>query len=233
MRYLLSTLLSGLLLYAPHAISGPYEDGGIAHYNDKKLTSFISQTRISANSGDAVAQFDLAYLYARGMGLSQNHHKAMSWFKKSAQQGLPRAQNHLGLAYIEARGGIEQNYSKAAEWFQKSAMQGDAEGAYLLAGLYVRGRGVVQSHANAQQWLLKAAEQNHAFAQLSLGLNYSKGRGVKVNKSLAHMWFTLSAQNGSGFGREYGNKLAQTMSKEELKEAEEIRKQWLAAQPKL
>ncbi len=229
MHYLLAILLTALLLSVSHQLAaGPYEDGGIAHYDQQKLTNFISDTKKHAEDGDAVAQFDLAYLYARGMGLSQNHHKALSWFKKSALQGLARAQNHLGLAYIEARGGIKQNYKKAAEWFRKSAEQGDAEGAYLLAGLYSKGLGVSQSYSKAIQWYQQAAERNHPYAPLSLGLTYSEGRGVKVNKPLAYMWFTLSAQNGGGFGPEFRRKLSKTMNQDEIRQAEVLHKKWLA-----
>ena len=227
MRAPLFVLLTVFLLYAPHAMSGPYEDGGIAGYDKERLASFISRTKNAAASGDAEAQFDLGYLYARGMGMRQNHFQALRWFRKSAEQGLARAQNHLGLAYIEARGGIPRNYKEAAGWFRKSAEQGDAEGAYLLAGLYSKGLGLPQSYSRSLQWYQQAAEQNHVYAQLSLGLSYSEGRGVEINKALAHMWFTLAAQHGSDLAREYGRELTQTMSQDEIRKAEAMRKKWL------
>jgi len=227
MRALLFALLAFFLLHAPPAMSGPYEDGGIAHYDKAEIATFISQTKRAAASGDAVAQFDLGYLYARGMGMPQNHRQALIWLRKSAEQGLARAQNHLGLAYIEARGGIPRNYKEAAGWFRKSAEQGDAEGAYLLAGLYSKGLGLPQSYSRALQWYQQAAEKNHAYAQLSLGLSYSEGRGVEINKALAHMWFTLAAQNGSDLAREYGRELTQTMSQDEIGKAEAMRNKWL------
>ncbi|NWF35314.1 tetratricopeptide repeat protein [Mariprofundus sp. KV] len=227
MRRFFTTLFSGLL-FASQAISGPYEDGGISHYNNERLSTYLAETAKAAGTGDAVGQFNLGYLYSRGFGLPQDPMKALMWFQKSAEQGLARAQNHLGLAYIEARGGVSQNYKEAAQWFHKSAAQGDAEGAYLLAGLYSEGLGVPQSHAKAMKWHLRAAEQNHAYAQLSLGLHYSKGRGVEKSKTLAHMWFDLAAQNGSDLAREYEHELLQTMSGEEIREAERLRNKWLA-----
>ncbi|NWF38422.1 sel1 repeat family protein [Mariprofundus sp. NF] len=226
MRRFFTTLFSGLL-FASQAISGPYEDGGISHYNNERLSTYLAETAKAAGTGDAVAQFNLGYLYSRGFGLTQDPMKALMWFQKSAEQGLTRAQNHLGLAYIEARGGVSQNYKEAAQWFRKSAALGDAEGAYLLAGLYSEGLGVSQSHANAMKWHLQAAEQNHAYAQLSLGLHYSKGHGVEKNKTLAHMWFDLASQNGSDRAREYEHELVQTMSGQEIREAERLRNKWL------
>jgi len=228
MHTLLLAVFTCLALYAPQAMSGPYEDGGVAHYDRERLSTYIEETTKAADNGDAVAQFNLAYIYARGFGVSQDHIKALRWFRKSAEQGLPRAQNYLGLAYIEARGGVSQNYTEAAKWIRKSAEQGDAEGAYLLAGLYSRGLVLPHSYSKAIQWYQQAAEKNHAFAQLSLGLTYSEGRGVEVNKALAYMWFALSAENGGGLAREFGRELSQTMSQDEIRQAEEMRSKWLA-----
>ena len=225
---LLIAVFTYLALYAPQTISGPYEDGGVPHYDKGRLSTYIAETTKAADNGDAVAQFNLAHIYARGFGVSQDRIKALRLFSKSAEQGLPRAQNYLGLAYIEARDGVSKNHTEAARWIRTSAEQGDAEGAYLLAGLYSKGLVLPQSYFKAIQWYQQAAEKNHVLAQLSLGLTYSEGRGVEVNKALAHMWFTLSAENGGELAREFGWELSQTMSLDEVRLAEEMYKKLLA-----
>ncbi|MPX60376.1 SEL1-like repeat protein, partial [Moraxella catarrhalis] len=58
-----------------------------------------------AQSGDAVAQFDLAREYYQ----QGNHAKAFEWFTKAAHQGDAQAQYNLGVMYYEGQG-VRQDY---------------------------------------------------------------------------------------------------------------------------
>jgi TPR repeat protein len=51
--------------------------------------------RKSAESGDVLAQNNLAYLYEHGLGVNQNYNDAVIWYTKAAEGGLAQAQFNL------------------------------------------------------------------------------------------------------------------------------------------
>ena len=56
-------------------------------------------------------------------GVSRDAQAAVAWFRRSAEQGLPRAQYALGLCLQEGVG-IEKNEEEATVWFRRAAEQG-------------------------------------------------------------------------------------------------------------
>ena len=54
----------------------------------------------AANSGSALAQYNLGLAFANGQGVMLYQERAVSWYTKSALQGFPEAQYNLGMAYI-------------------------------------------------------------------------------------------------------------------------------------
>jgi TPR repeat protein len=54
--------------------------------------------RSLAEQGDAIAQFDLGFLYEQGKGVPQDYAEAVKWYWKSAEQGYYIAQTMLGEA---------------------------------------------------------------------------------------------------------------------------------------
>lgn len=57
--------------------------------------------------------------------------QASEWFRKAAEQGLPEAQNMLGLCFLYGQGVIKDE-TKAVDWFRKAAEQGYAEAQNML-----------------------------------------------------------------------------------------------------
>ncbi len=57
-----------------------------------------------AEQGDAVVQISLGWMYEKGQGVEQDYTKAVSWYRKAAEQGYAEAQFNLGLIY-DALGG--------------------------------------------------------------------------------------------------------------------------------
>jgi len=76
-----------------------------------------------AESGDAVAQFNLAMLYHSGSGLPQDEAEAVKWYIKSAENGYTKAQEYLAAAYREGWFGLHKDVKKAEYWEQKLAQQ--------------------------------------------------------------------------------------------------------------
>lgn len=106
-----------------------------------------------AQSGDAAAQFDLAYEYYQ----QGNHAKAFEWFTKAAHQGDAQAQYNLGVMYAQGLG-VRQDYQKAHEWFTKAAGQGHAKAQFNLGAMYYNGEGVRQNKSTAKRYFGQACD---------------------------------------------------------------------------
>ncbi len=55
----------------------------------------ISQWQREAQAGDPDAQYNLAYLYENGLGVTKNEAKALALYQQAADQGHSAAQNNL------------------------------------------------------------------------------------------------------------------------------------------
>lgn len=96
--------------------------------DDEKAFYYFNK---AANQGDALAQNEVAYLYAAGKGTQRNSEKAFHWYKKAADQGLASAQYSLGLMYLRGVGTAEDK-AVALSWFKKSAELGFEPAQFAL-----------------------------------------------------------------------------------------------------
>jgi hypothetical protein len=104
-----------------------------------------------SNSGDSVAQYEMALRYANGEGVPQNYQNAMAWFAKAASNGNNNAQWKIGLGYIKGIG-VPHDEGKAAVWFKRAANHGDIRAQSALGDLYLNGRGVPRDYVRAYTW---------------------------------------------------------------------------------
>lgn len=176
--------------------------GGVTH--DFETGGRMLQAQ--ANVGNVLAIYDLARLYADGLGrdtdLDQAHAlyaKALEDFqfverqpepqKKSTKYDpKPYIQYRIGKMY--ARGlGTDQDYSAAASWYKRSAGADNKFAQYALAGLYYRGQGVEKDLAEAFRLYALPAKQGNAFAAWEAGKMARDGIGVKQNAGAADTYF--------------------------------------------
>jgi TPR repeat protein len=68
------------------------------------------------------------------------------------------------------------------------------------------------------------AEQGNAKAQAVLGVMFHKGEGVPKNASRAYMWFSLARKRGEAAAKAGARELSQTMTQEEIAQAEAMAK---------
>ena len=116
--------------------------------------------RMAAEQGNAMAQFFLGSMYARGDGVPQDEAEAERWYRMAAEQGDAGAQFFLGVMYATGDLGVQQNEAEAARWIRTAAEQGNAEAQVALGGMYAHGgMGVQQNEAEAARWIRTAAEQ--------------------------------------------------------------------------
>ena len=64
----------------------------------------ITEIRLSADQGNASAQYNLGLMYDFGWGVPQDKAEAVRWFRLSADQGNADAQYNLGVSYVFGRG---------------------------------------------------------------------------------------------------------------------------------
>jgi len=145
---------------------------------------------LSAERGDATAQYVLSGLFRTGKGVPRSRAEALKWLRRSAEQGLTEAEADLGEQYID------DNPIQAVEWLKRAAVKGDSLSQHRLGTLYEKGRGVPKDGIAAAEWYREAAESGHERAQRALGTMYLGGRGVEADMVQAYAWLRLAAEKG-------------------------------------
>lgn len=84
-----------------------------------------------AEGGDAVAQFNLARLYALGEGMQVNRAEFVRWCRTAADQGLPEAQYTMGCCYLRGLG-VEASLEEGRRLLEAAAAAGYAPAAEEL-----------------------------------------------------------------------------------------------------
>lgn len=97
----------------------------------------VSCYREAAAAGDALAQYGLGYAYKNGKGIARNGPLAITWLKRSAENGYTKAELALGGFYLsgDKDAGITSDRAAAEAWFRKAAEHGSAEAKSRLADL--------------------------------------------------------------------------------------------------
>lgn len=180
----------------------------------------------AALRGHAVAQNNIADMYARGEGVSFSLSEAYRWYAASAMQGHYPAQFNLAMMYFKGQG-VPQDFAQAYVWLylviQASEAEASAAEAVGVAGdarkqmfllqqqitpaellratngigvMYHQGAGVKQNPDEARKWYERAAEGGYASAYYNLGLLYQEGVGVEKNSATALDWFRKAAERG-------------------------------------
>ncbi len=72
------------------------------------------------------------------------------------------------------------------------------------------------------------AEQGHTEAQMNLGIMYSQGQGVPKDDVQAYGWYTLAGGQGNDLAEEFKNHLEQSMTLDQLAEAQRRAREWRA-----
>lgn len=98
---------------------------------------------------------------------------------QDAYRGLDRAQNNLGMLYLEGAKDVEQDYLSAAYWFQLSAKKGNKQAQYNLGYMLRSNRFKPEAHEASFYWIQKAKDNGFEDALNLLGIAYCKGQGVE------------------------------------------------------
>jgi hypothetical protein len=122
---LLMKLSKVLLLFALISLGG-YMLLTWLGYDDRVATYAIThekEYRTSAEQGNAEAQYNLAMLYDRGLGVERDDAEALKWYRKAAEQGYAKAQYNLGMMYYFGKG-VPQDKEIGYQWVILASDQG-------------------------------------------------------------------------------------------------------------
>lgn len=157
------TILPAMLLAAMTSLAAPNEEQGklLLHkgdslYRQGNFEEAAIAYLISANEGNAEAQFDIAYAYFNGEGIERDYASAAMWFKRSARQNYAKAQYNLAYCYMNGRG-VPRDYDKAFELLHQSANNNYKRAQLTLADCYANGILVEQNEKESQKWMAMAA----------------------------------------------------------------------------
>ncbi len=144
--------------------------------------------RPKAEAGDPEAQYKLADLYLRGIGIEQNDSEGLYWLGESARRKYGKALFHLGIVFDLGYYGVTKDHERAVSYFEAAALLGITQAAIWRAKF--------GPQADANYWLMMAAEQGDTSAQYEVGENYYFGRGGPQSYQEAGKWFKRAAKEG-------------------------------------
>lgn len=167
----------------------------LKHEDPESALPFLVQ---AAELDHSEAQFNLAYLYQKGLAVEQNDSLAHYWYLKSARNGAVNAQFKVAYNYASGRG-VKKAPDKSFYWTLKCAKQNDPECISNVVACYSDGFGVVANEDSALAWTIRAAclpdlENLHLSsmitgARISLAQRYSTGDNP--NYFLAYQWYLI------------------------------------------
>ncbi len=105
----------------------------------------------------------LGACYSDGVLVSQDHSKAVDWYRKAIAAGNTVAMITLGDCYTTGAG-VQEDEAKAAEWYEKAAQAGEPRVLSYLGLRYLNGTGVPKNERKAVEWFQKAAQSGDASA---------------------------------------------------------------------
>jgi TPR repeat protein len=210
-------IIGAALLAVPIFAAPPEDPAGRQAFEKKDYAAAFRAWKPLADHGDASAQYNLAILYERGLGVRRDLAEAFSLCHLAAAQGLAAAEVELGRMY--ARGwGTAQRFGEALQWFEKAAEQGDPDGQRNVGWLYDQGYGVERDYKIAAKWYRMAADRGNAEGQYALGRLYLSGNGVPKDPVQAYCLFTRAELEEKKAADEIA-RLNQKLSAEQVSQA--------------
>lgn len=187
--------LAVLLQAASVAAAETFEDGLAALRSDNAPRAEEIWLAL-ADQGDGQAQYALGTLYEQGHpGVPQDVAKAIIWYQKSVEQGIPSAENNLALIYATGRG-VERDPANALSLWLSAANKGHVQAQYNAGLAFFRGSGVERDIGRASQLFQQAAAGGLADSQYALAQMYRLGIGVTRNAQTSLFWYEQAAAQG-------------------------------------
>jgi TPR repeat protein len=132
-------------------------DAGVSAFHKKKWKRARTLLEDPAVKGERLACYHFGMLLWRGLGGPMDREGAVYWFRRAADDGLPAAQDALGVA-LRVGGGISKDSNAARTLFATAAERGYAPAMVNLA--------TMSEFHEARALMVRAAEAGHTPAML-------------------------------------------------------------------
>ena len=212
---------------AMETLSSAYLNGDEDREIEQDFDKAFEWMRRWAETGNAVAMFNVGLFCAKGCGVERDFEQAAEWMDRAAAAGDedahgaaekyrkigglaaradvgdPEAMAELAGELMAMGGSLEQagegkDYAESLLWAQKAVDAGNADGYWALALAYEHGRGVKTDDRKAVEYYKKGAELGSAACRHSYGCRLINGEGVKKDAKAALKLFEQSADQGYG-----------------------------------
>ena len=137
----------------------------ISDYGD--LAHRVEEAKAKAEAGDVSAQMLYGMMIAGLPQLNQTYDKALPWFLKAAQAGVPYAQFQIGTGLLNGRG-CQCEENKGEIWLEKAAQADQADAQVSLAEYLLKGKPSPEAQQGAMVWLERATKQGNTAGELLL-----------------------------------------------------------------
>ncbi|MBY5935566.1 SEL1-like repeat protein [Tateyamaria omphalii] len=161
------------------------------------VTARTALTPLSAQDGQAWAQFRLGVLLVQGQGGPRDIEGGIALLEQALEGGTSAAGTLLARMFLTGQGaGVDRDPARAAGYLGPLAEEGVAEAQYYLALLHDSGAGVPQDAERALTLLRAAATQGHTDAQYDLSKRLSRGEESPEATAEAVRWLAAAAEGG-------------------------------------
>lgn len=148
-----------------------------------------------AKGGSADAQYKLAEMLVKGIGVKKNELEGAKWCRAAAEKGYVPAECQLGRLYEDGIG-VRDDINQALHWLQLACNHGSAQAAYELSGIYASGMAGPGGDQKAVKYCRLAAERGLPAGEHLLGDIYRMGKLAQVNCKEALKWYLKAADDG-------------------------------------
>ena len=132
-------------------------DKAAADIQAGKYKEGANEFKTLADGGCPFAQCIMGDMYLNGRGVPKNIHQAINYFMKSAKQGYPGAEEHLGEIYQFGEEGIRKDPKLAANWYRRAAYHGNSKAQLALGKMFMSST-TKQDALEGKVWLAQAAK---------------------------------------------------------------------------
>ncbi len=169
-------------------------------YSKNKMQEAVRLFKVSANQGNAIAQFTLGNMYINGTVVEKSDSEAFKFFKLSADQGNKIGINNLGVMY-EKGYSVPKDLNEAIKLYRLAADKGYAQAQVNLGAMYLKGLTVPKDTNEALRLFKLSANQNYPSGLSSLGFMYQTGAGINKDPKEAARLYRLAADKGDPFAQ--------------------------------
>ena len=110
----------------------------------------------ASDAGSAEAQFELAQLYEKGLGVVQDDARALELYRAAANQGFADALNDLGFIHFQGGLGVVRDPALALSYFEQAANLRQPQAMYNFAALIDDGAIPGKGPEDAARYLYRA-----------------------------------------------------------------------------